>query len=84
MVTLDETAPPPALVIGASADPGLPGPRDRLDRRGWKLARLPPIRRRGGMQAADYLMLMVLNRNIGVLRHLSKTFALHPECCIAS
>ena len=23
--------------------------------------------------------LMVLNRNIGVLRHLSKTFALHPE-----
>ncbi|MFV0410675.1 MAG: type VI secretion system baseplate subunit TssK [Paracoccus sp. (in: a-proteobacteria)] len=82
VVTLDETAPPPALVIGAH--PQILGYLTRVI--GWIEARLESLARfaadpsaGGGMQAADYLMLMTLNRNIGQLRHLSKTFALHPE-----
>ncbi len=82
VVTLDETAPPPAIVIGAH--PQILGYLTRVI--GWIEARLESLARfaadpsaGGGMQAADYLMLMVLNRNIGLLRHLSKTFALHPE-----
>ena len=82
VVTLDETAPPPALVI--SAHPQLQGYVSRVI--GWIEARLESLARfaadpsaGGGMQASDYLMLMALNRNIGLLRHLSRTFALHPE-----
>ncbi|MDO5704511.1 MAG: type VI secretion system baseplate subunit TssK [Paracoccus sp. (in: a-proteobacteria)] len=82
VVTLDETMPPPALVIGAH--PQLLGYLTRVI--GWIEARLESLGRYaadpssgGGMQAADYLMLMVLNREIGVLRHLSRTFAIHPE-----
>ena len=31
------------------------------------------------MQATDYLMLMLLNREIGVLRHMATSRAVHPE-----
>ena len=82
VVTLDETFPPPALVIGAH--PQILGYVTRVI--GWIEARLESLARYaadptagGGMQATDYLMLMALNRNIGVLRHLSRTFAIHPE-----
>jgi type VI secretion system protein ImpJ len=82
VVTLDETFPPPALVIGAH--PQILGYLTRVI--GWIEARLESLARYaadpsagGGMQASDYLMLMVLNRQIGVLRHLSRTFAVHPE-----
>ena len=82
VVTLDETYPPPALIVGAH--PQILGYLTRVI--GWIEARLESLARYatdpsagGGLQASDYLMLMVLNRNIGVLRHMSRTFALHPE-----
>lgn len=82
VVTLDETYPPPALVVGAH--PQILGYLTRVI--GWIEARLESLARYatdpsagGGLQASDYLMLMTLNRNIGVLRHMSRTFALHPE-----
>ncbi|MDO5622824.1 MAG: type VI secretion system baseplate subunit TssK [Paracoccus sp. (in: a-proteobacteria)] len=82
VVSLDETMPPPALVIGAH--PQILGYLTRVI--GWIEARLESLARYatdpsagGGLQASDYLMLMALNRNIGVLRHMSRTFALHPE-----
>ena len=82
VVTLDETYPPPALIVGAH--PQILGYLTRVI--GWLEARLESLARYatdpsagGGLQASDYLMLMVLNRNIGVLRHMSRTFALHPE-----
>ena len=82
VVTLDETFPPPALVIGAH--PQILGYLTRVI--GWIEARLESLARYatdpsagGGLQASDYLMLMALNRQIGVLRHLSRTLAVHPE-----
>ncbi|MBK4214963.1 type VI secretion system baseplate subunit TssK [Paracoccus caeni] len=82
VVTLDETFPPPALVIGAH--PQILGYVTRVI--GWIEARLESLARYatdpsagGGLQASDYLMLLTLNRNIGQLRHLSRTFAVHPE-----
>ena len=82
VVTLDETFPPPSLVIGAH--PQILGYLNRVI--GWIEARLESLARYatdpsagGGLQASDYLMLMALNRRIGVLRHMSRTFAVHPE-----
>ncbi|MBC9246824.1 type VI secretion system baseplate subunit TssK [Paracoccus sp. 11-3] len=82
VVTLDETFPPPALVIGAH--PQILGYLTRVI--GWIEARLESLSRYatdpsagGGLQASDYLMLLTLNRNIGQLRHLTRTFAIHPE-----
>ena len=82
VVTLDETFPPPSLVIGAH--PQILGYLNRVI--GWIEARLESLARYatdpsagGGLQASDYLMLMTLNRRIGVLRHMSRTFAVHPE-----
>ncbi|PZO68114.1 MAG: type VI secretion system baseplate subunit TssK [Paracoccus denitrificans] len=82
VVTIDTTLPPPALVIGAH--PQLLGYLNRVI--GWIEARLESLARYaadpsagGGMQAIDYLMLMVLNREIGVLRHMAGVHAIHPE-----
>lgn len=82
VVTLDETAPPPALVIGAH--PQLSGYLSRV--LGWVEARLETLARYaadpsagGGMQALDYLMLMALNRAVGPLRHMGRAAAIHPE-----
>ena len=82
VVTLDETFPPPALVIGAH--PQILGYLTRVI--GWIEARLESLARYAtdpsagaGLQASDYLMLMTLTRQIGVLRHLSRTLAIHPE-----
>lgn len=81
VVTLDETMAPPALVIGAH--PQILGYLSRV--LGWVEARLETLARyaadpsEGGMQAADYLMLMALNRNIGGLRHMTRSAAIHPE-----
>ncbi|MDO5603699.1 MAG: type VI secretion system baseplate subunit TssK [Paracoccus sp. (in: a-proteobacteria)] len=90
VITLDETVPPPALVIGAH--PQLSGYLSRV--LGWVEARLETLARYaadpsagGGMQAADYLMLMALNRSIGHLRHMSRAAAVHPErlyCALVS
>ncbi|MDO5622785.1 MAG: type VI secretion system baseplate subunit TssK [Paracoccus sp. (in: a-proteobacteria)] len=82
VVTLDDTLPPPSLVIGAH--PQLLGYLTRVI--GWIEARLESLARYaadpsagGGMQAVDYLMLLTLNREIGLLRHLSRSFVVHPE-----
>lgn len=82
VVTLDDTMPPPSLVLGAH--PQLMGYLTRVI--GWVEARLESLARYaadpsagGGMQATDYLMLMVLNREIPVLRHMARSFAIHPE-----
>ncbi|MFD1881847.1 type VI secretion system baseplate subunit TssK [Paracoccus pacificus] len=82
VVSLDPTVPPPALIVGAH--PQIMGYLTRVI--GWIEARLESLSRYaadpsagGGMQAIDYLMLMVLNREIGVLRHISQIHAIHPE-----
>lgn len=82
VVTIDETVPPPSMVIGAH--PQVLGYLTRVI--GWVEARLESLARYaadpssgGGLQASDYLMLMTLNREIGTLRHMSRTFAIHPE-----
>ncbi|MCQ0969404.1 type VI secretion system baseplate subunit TssK (plasmid) [Paracoccus sp. TK19116] len=82
VVTLDDTLPPPALVL--AAHPQVAGWLTRVI--GWIEARLETLARYasdpsagGGMQASDYLMLMCLNREIGVLRHLNGMNAVHPE-----
>ena len=82
VVSFDDTLPPPALVLGAH--PVLLGYLSRVV--GWIEAKLETLSRYaadpsagGGMQAADYLMLMTLNREVGVLRHLAGLHAVHPE-----
>ncbi|MEO1422960.1 MAG: type VI secretion system baseplate subunit TssK [Pseudomonadota bacterium] len=82
VVTLDDTISPPALVL--AAHPTLNGFLSRVI--GWVETKLESLSRYasdpsagGAMQAEDYLMLMVLNRHIGGLRHLSGMHAVHPE-----
>lgn len=82
VVSFDDTLPPPALVLGAH--PVLLGYLSRVT--GWVEAKLETLSRYaadpssgGGMQAADYFMLMTLNREIGILRHMSGLHAIHPE-----
>ncbi|AUH33519.1 type VI secretion system baseplate subunit TssK [Paracoccus tegillarcae] len=82
VVTFDDTIPPPSLIL--SAHPQVAGWLTRVI--GWIEARLETLARYasdpsagGGMQASDYLMLMCLNRQIGVLRHLNSMHAVHPE-----
>lgn len=82
VVTFDDTLPPPVLVL--NAHPVVHGYLQRVI--GWIEARLATLSRYaadpssgGGMQASDYLMLMCLNREIGVLRHYDHTHAIHPE-----
>ncbi len=82
VIAFDETTPPPALII--AAHPVLLGFLSRVI--GWVEARLETLSRYasdpssgGGLQATDYLQLMVLNREITVLRHLASLNAVHPE-----
>ncbi len=81
VISLDDTVPPPALIV--SVHPVVEGFLSRVI--GWIEARLSTLARyaadpsMGGMQAGDYLMLMVLNREIGVLRHLAGMRNVHPE-----
>lgn len=82
VISVDDTVPPTALVL--AAHPVLTGYLSRVI--GWVEARLESLARYaadpsagGGMQAADYLMLMTLNREIPVLRHLAGLHVVHPE-----
>jgi type VI secretion system protein ImpJ len=82
IVSFDSTIAPPALVM--AAHPVLLGYLTNVI--GWIEAKLENLARfaadpsaGGGMQAIDYLMLMTLNREIGVMRHLSGMNAVHPE-----
>lgn len=82
IVTLDDTTPPTGLVL--SVHPAFEGYLSRVI--GWTEAKLETLSRYasdpsagGGMQASDYLMLMVLNRTLPVLRHLRGQGLVHPE-----
>lgn len=82
VISLDDTVPPPALIVGVH--PVTIGYLTRVI--GWVEAKLEGLARYasdpsagGGMQATDYLMLMLLNREISVLRHMANSHAVHPE-----
>ena len=82
VISLDDTVPPPALIL--AVHPVMEGFLTRVI--GWIEAKLSSLARYasdpssgGGMQATDYLMLMLLNREIGVLRHMAHSRAVHPE-----
>lgn len=82
VISLDDTVPPPALIL--AVHPVTEGFLTRVI--GWIEAKLSSLARYasdpssgGGMQATDYLMLMLLNREIGVLRHMATSRAVHPE-----
>ena len=82
VVALDETVPPPALVL--QAHPEYLGYLSRVI--GWIEARLTNLAQYasdpssgGGLQSADYLMLLTLNRELPVLRHFSRSRGIHPE-----
>lgn len=82
VVSFDETTPPPALIV--AVHPAIEGYLSRVI--GWVEAKLENLARfasdpssGGGMQATDYLMLMTLNREITVLRHLRNGANVHPE-----
>lgn len=82
IVTLDDTVPPVGLVT--RVHPAYEGYLSRVI--GWIEAKLDTLARfaadptsGGGMQATDYLMLMVLNRELPVLRHMQGLANLHPE-----
>ena len=82
VVSLDDTQPPPAIIL--AVHPAIEGYLSRVI--GWIEAKLESLARYasdpsagGGMQATDYLMLMVLNREITVLRHLRTCAHIHPE-----
>jgi type VI secretion system protein ImpJ len=82
VVVLDDTFPPPVLVI--MAHPVVAGWLDRTI--GWVETKLESLSRYaadpsagGGLQATDYFMLLLLNREINVLRHLRLSRYVHPE-----
>lgn len=82
IVTLDDTVPPTGLVL--SVHSAYDGYLSRVV--GWIEAKLETLARfasdpssGGGMQATDYLMLMVLNRELPVLQHLKGMAVVHPE-----
>lgn len=82
IVTLDDSVPPVALVL--RVHPAYEGYLSRVI--GWIEAKLETLARYasdpssgGGMQATDYLMLMVLNRELPVLQHMQGLANLHPE-----
>ena len=82
IVSLDDTVPPTAMVI--ASHPAYQGYLTRVI--GWIEAKLEGLARfasdptsGGGMQATDYLMLMVLNREIPILRHMNQSRHVHPE-----
>ncbi len=82
IVSIDDTVPPTAMII--AAHPAYQGYLTRVI--GWIEAKLEGLSRfaadpssGGGMQATDYLMLLVLNREIPILRHLNHSRHVHPE-----
>lgn len=82
VVSLDDTVPPTGLIL--TAHPAYEGYLSRVI--GWVEAKLESLARfasdpssGGGMQATDYLMLMVLNRNLPVLQHMKHSGMVHPE-----
>lgn len=82
IVTLDDTVPPVGLTL--TVHPAYEGYLSRVI--GWIEAKLETLARYasdpssgGGMQATDYLMLMVLNRELPILRHLKGMGLVHPE-----
>lgn len=82
VVALDDTVPPTGLTL--NVHPAYQGYLSRVI--GWMEAKLETLARfasdpssGGGMQATDYLMLMVLNRELPVLRHLRNSGIVHPE-----
>jgi len=81
-VVLDETFAPP--VLSTHAHPVVSGWVDRAV--GWVETKLESLSRYaadpsagGGLQAADYFMLLVLNREVNVLRHYRNSRYVHPE-----
>lgn len=82
IVTLDDTVPPTGLAL--TVHPTYEGYLSRVI--GWVESKLETLARYasdpssgGGMQATDYLLLMVLNRELPVLRHLRNQGLVHPE-----
>ncbi len=82
VVTLDQSVPPVGLVL--TAHRAFEGYLKAVT--GSVEARLEVLERYaadptsgGGMQDKDYLMLMVLNRTLPVLRHLRRLPSVHPE-----
>ncbi|MEM6636316.1 MAG: type VI secretion system baseplate subunit TssK [Pseudomonadota bacterium] len=81
-VILDETFAPP--VLSCQAHPVVSGWLDRVI--GWVETKLESLARYaadpsagGGLQAADYFMLLALNREVNVLRHYRASRYVHPE-----
>jgi len=81
-VVLDPSFAPPLLTVNAHAV--VSGWIDRVV--GWVETRLAALARYaanpgsgGGLQASDYSMLLLLNREIGGLRHLRASRYVHPE-----
>lgn len=82
VVVLDETFAPP--VLNTHAHPLVSGWLDRVI--GWVETKLEGLARYasdpssgGGLQATDYFMLLLLNREINVLRHYRGSRYVHPE-----
>lgn len=82
VVILDDAFPPPLLTI--SGHGVATGWLDRVI--GWVETKLESLARyaadpsaAGGLQATDYFMLLALNREINVLRHLRASRYVHPE-----
>jgi type VI secretion system protein ImpJ len=81
-IVLDENITPPVLVC--HAHPVAAGWLDRVI--GWVETRLESLARYatdpssgGGLQAYDYFMLLMLNREINVLKHYRASKYVHPE-----
>ena len=82
VVSIDDTVPPTGLIL--NVHPAYEGYLSRVI--GWMEAKLENLARYasdpssgGGLQSADYLMLMVLNRVLPVLRHYRNSGSVHPE-----
>ena len=82
VVTLDQSMPPVGLILSAhrAYEGYLKATTGAVE------ARLEVLERYaadptsgGGMQDKDYLMLMVLNRTLPILRHLHRLPSVHPE-----
>ena len=81
-IHLDETFAPPVLITGAH--PVVAGWIERVV--GWVETKLASLARYasdpssgGGLNATDYFMLITLNREVALLRHLRGSRYVHPE-----
>lgn len=82
VVTLDQSVPPVGIVISAhrAYEGYLKAAVGAVEARIEVLERYAADPTSGGgFQDKDYLMLLVLNRNLPVLRHLQKLPSVHPE-----